>query len=88
VEDWLVGVLFSEPTHKYDFFWTAFIFLVCRRMYREPARWLTAASLLYATYVVLKCPCDVLASCQQTEFYTATIAPLVIVATMNANRIV
>ena len=54
-------------------------------MLREPARWLTAASLLYATYLVVKCPCEVLAACQQQQFYAATIVPLVIVATINAN---
>ena len=55
---------------------------------REPARWAVAASLLYATYVVMKCPCEVLASCQQAHFYAATVTPLVVVAVMNANGIV
>ena len=55
---------------------------------REQARWAIAASLLYATYLVVKCPCDVLASCQQTQFYAATALPLVAVAVINANRIV
>ena len=55
---------------------------------REPLRWAVAASLLYATYVVVKCPCDVLASCQQTQFYAATIVPIVVIATLNANKIV
>ena len=51
-------------------------------------RWITAASLLYATYLVVKCPCDVLASCQQSQFYAATAAPLIAVALINANKIV
>lgn len=55
---------------------------------REQARWAVAASLLYATYVVVKCPCDVLASCQQTQFYAATVLPVVVVAVINANGIV
>ena len=55
---------------------------------REPARWAVAVSLLYASYVVVKCPCDVLASCQQMSFYTATIIPVVVVAVINANGIV
>ena len=55
---------------------------------REPIRLAVAASLIYATYVVIKCPCDVLASCQQAHFYAATIAPIVVVAVVNANRIV
>jgi hypothetical protein len=57
-------------------------------MFREPARWLTAASLVYATYLVIKCPCEVLASCQQEQFYAATAVPLVLVAVINANGIV
>ena len=55
---------------------------------REPLRWAVAASLLYAAYVVVKCPCDVLASCQQAQFYAATVASLVVVAVVNANKIV
>jgi hypothetical protein len=54
---------------------------------REPARWVLAASLLYASYLVFKCPCDVLASCQQTEFYAATAIPLIAVAVINANKL-
>ena len=56
-------------------------------MFREPMRWATAVSLVYATYLVVKCPCDVLASCQQTQFYIATAVPLVAVAFINANQI-
>lgn len=55
---------------------------------REPARILVAASLIYAAYVVVKCPCDVLASCQQTQFYAATFFPIIAVAVINANKIV
>lgn len=56
-------------------------------MLREPVRWMSAASLLYATYLVVKCPCDILASCQQAHFYAATLAPVAIVAFINVNRI-
>lgn len=56
--------------------------------FREPARWLTVASLTYAAYLVIKCPCDVLASCQQEQFYAATLGPLALIAFMNANSIV
>jgi hypothetical protein len=54
---------------------------------REPFRWAVAASLLYAAYVVVKCPCSVLASCQQAHFYAATLLPVVAVAVINANEI-
>ena len=53
---------------------------------REPLRWAVAASLLYATYVVIKCPCEVLASCQQVHFYAATVIPVVVIAVVNANK--
>ena len=56
-------------------------------MFREPVRWLSVASLLYATYLVAKCPCDILASCQQEQFYAATAAPLIAVALINANKV-
>jgi hypothetical protein len=55
--------------------------------FREPVRIAVAASLLYATYVVIKCPCDVIASCQQTQFYAATVLPIIVVAIVNANSI-
>lgn len=56
-------------------------------MLREPVRWLATASLLYATYLVVSCPCEVLASCQQERFYLATLAPLATIAVINANGI-
>jgi hypothetical protein len=57
-------------------------------MFREPVRWLSTASLLYASYLVFSCPCDVLASCQQQQFYAAAATPLIVIALMNANNIV
>jgi hypothetical protein len=49
---------------------------------------MATASLLYAAYLVVKCPCDVLASCQQQHFYAATATPLLVIAILNANNIV
>ncbi len=51
---------------------------------REPARIAVVASLLYAASVIATCPCDVLGSCKQRSFYIAALAPVGLVAFLNA----
>jgi hypothetical protein len=41
-------------------------------------------SLLYATWLVVKCPCESLVGCSQQHFYAAILIPAVIVGVMNA----
>ena len=55
--------------------------------FREPARAVATASLLYAAYIVSQCPCAVLAECQLRSFYAAAGLPILLVAFLNANRI-
>ena len=55
--------------------------------FREPARAMATASLLYAAYVVSQCPCEVLAECQVSTFYAAAGLPILLVAFINANHI-
>ena len=43
-----------------------------------------AASLLYATYLVVKCPCGTPVQCSQMAFYVAALGPVVYVAVCNA----
>lgn len=50
---------------------------------REAVRWLGAASMVYAAYMLLRCPCDTLVSCKQGEFYAWALAPVAVVAAMN-----
>ena len=45
-----------------------------------------AGSLVYAAYLVLKCPCGVPLQCSQTAFYVATLAPVAFVALCNSAR--
>jgi len=40
-------------------------------------------SLAYATYLVWWCPCDTPVGCKQTQFYTATLAPVALTFAMN-----
>ena len=44
---------------------------------------LLSGSLLYASYLIYKCPCDTVVKCQRWSFYTATLAPVVYVAWCN-----
>ena len=46
-------------------------------------RWVIAGSLLYATYLVVQCPCDKPVSCTQPQFYAATLAPVAAVVALN-----
>lgn len=55
--------------------------------YRDPARLVMVASLLYATYLTVTCPCDVVVECKQGQFYMATAVPLVLAIYLNANRL-
>lgn len=45
-----------------------------------------AGSLVYAAYLVIKCPCGVPVACSQTAFYVATLAPIAYVALCNSAR--
>jgi hypothetical protein len=42
----------------------------------EVLRYAMVGSLLYATYLVLSCPCDAPVRCSKVAFYTATLAPV------------
>ena len=56
-------------------------------MWREPARFAVIVLNLYSAYTIFTCPCDVLAECKQTEFYTTSIAPILIVYAMNVFKV-
>lgn len=53
---------------------------------KEPARLAITASLIYSAWLVYKCPCDTLVACQRTEFYLATLAPVIAIAVMNVKN--
>ncbi len=49
----------------------------------EMSRYAIAASLLYATYITVQCPCDPLLGCHLPHFYLSTLAPVALVVLMN-----
>ena len=52
--------------------------------YVEPLRWTMAASLAYATYLVIQCPCKTPVGCIQGKFYAAVLLPVVATALFNS----
>lgn len=49
----------------------------------EPLRWAMAASLTYATVLVIMCPCKTPVGCKQGQFYAAVLLPVAATAFMN-----
>ena len=49
----------------------------------EISRYAIAASLLYATFITVQCPCDPLLGCHLPHFYLSTLAPVALVIYMN-----
>ena len=52
--------------------------------YTEPVRWAMVASLGYATYLVIMCPCPTPVGCSQGQFYGAVLLPVVATSLLNA----
>jgi len=52
--------------------------------YVEPLRWTMAASLAYATFLVIQCPCKTPVGCIQGQFYAAVLLPVAATALFNA----
>ena len=44
-------------------------------MAKEPVRLAMIGSLMFASYLVWKCPCSAPVGCQQGTFYAALLAP-------------
>ena len=51
--------------------------------YTEPVRFIMAGSLVYATYIVLVCPCAKPVACKQPQFYAATLLPVALTFFLN-----
>ena len=51
--------------------------------YTEPVRWVMVASLTYATYTVIMCPCAKPVACKQPQFYAATLLPVALAFFLN-----
>jgi hypothetical protein len=70
-----LSILFYAPIRMTDWDTT----------YKEPVRWAMVGSLLYATYLVAKCPCRLPASCSKNKFYAATLLPVIITVALHQN---